>query len=100
MDRLTLGESSSDAPLAPDLDLGFSAKPIEAQTTECTICLSENEAIRLRCGHAFCSGCLKRCATHDIARCPPGPHKGASIVLQIECLAIECVRKSVHPSRT
>ena len=29
-----------------------------------------------------------------------GPHKGASIVLQLACLAIECVRKSIHLSRT
>ena len=29
-----------------------------------------------------------------------GPHKGASIVLQLEFLAIECVRKSIHPTRT
>ena len=31
---------------------------------------------------------------------PAGPHKGASIVLQLECLAIDCVRKSIHPTRT
>ena len=30
----------------------------------------------------------------------PGPHKGASLVLQLEFLAIECVRKSIHLSRT
>ena len=30
----------------------------------------------------------------------PGPHHGASIALQLECLSIECVRKSIRLSRT
>ena len=30
---------------------------------------------------------------------PTGPHKGASIVLQHECLAIKCARRSIHPTR-
>ena len=30
----------------------------------------------------------------------PGPHKGASMILQIERLAIDGIRKSIHPTRT
>ncbi|KAH8063664.1 mannitol 2-dehydrogenase [Aureococcus anophagefferens] len=67
---------------------------------ECTICFTTKyEAIRLRCGHAFCGGCLKRCASHDIAACP---HCRAPHLLDPDALraAMEKYRKEYRSWRT
>ena len=45
--------------------------PALLSTMACSICLDTTDAgIKLRCGHAFCVGCLKRCAEHNHAKCP------------------------------
>mmetsp|Transcript_22069 Transcript_22069/g.30090 ORF Transcript_22069/g.30090 Transcript_22069/m.30090 type:complete len:540 (-) Transcript_22069:173-1792(-) len=39
----------------------------------CAVCLKESslaDRVTLRCSHAFCNGCLKRCADFDHDRCP------------------------------
>ena len=97
---------ADDVPLGPDLDVfgGGAGKNSNKQTPavgmECTICFTTKyEAIRLRCGHAFCGGCLKRCASHDIAACP---HCRAPHLLDPDALraAMEKYRKEYRSWRT
>ena len=57
--------------------------------------LVDADALRLRSGEALPWLHLEKTPSYYA-----GPHKGASILLQLECLAIECVRKSIHLSRT
>ena len=90
-------------------DLAFPAKSsaFSGATLECAICLasisgstkplvrggaeekdestsSASTAVELRCGHRFCTPCMKKCAANDLASCPTcrHPHELDPIVLQ------------------
>jgi solute carrier family 50 protein (sugar transporter) len=45
---------------------------------------SASTAVELRCGHRFCTPCMKKCAANDLASCPTcrHPHELDPIVLQ------------------
>jgi len=45
---------------------------------------SATTAVELRCGHRFCTPCMKKCAANDLASCPTcrHPHELDPIVLQ------------------
>ena len=53
-------------------------KTAVASFGDCVVCLTTvDQPVVLRCGHAFCKSCLRRCASHDIATCPTcrAPHE-------------------------